>query len=323
MKVLFLGPYRQSDLNGFFSLNILRNISQKYSVCARPIYYIGGSNNPPKDICDLENNNMSEYEILIQNVRPKDCLLTNQFDKNIFIPILQSSDIDNDLFMNETLDSILVDEQYDTMDFIKINKNKIKIFDYSLFIKEDSTSVFDLGIWNKYTKLYTILDYYEDLHILYSIIRSFIKSNSIIPQEFCLVLFITNLSKQDSGLLQEYINNIYNTFKAAHTINKIVLVPIQANENNIVASHNSGTIFLDVVNNIKNKLNKKIATEKKKNIINIPDRMGEYLQYNNRLYTDFINTNTDHDICESIQKFLNNKATKTKQINKKHILELI
>lgn len=325
MKVLFIGPYRQSDIDGILSYNIIRNIKTQHSITIRPIYYHNQISNLPSDILDLENIELSEYDILIQHVKPKDCLLTNQFTKNILLPIIKTSEIENDLFIDNTITNILLDDDYSGMDFVINNKSKINIFDYSLMMQQNLNSIFDLGIWNKYKKLYSIVNFEEDKDIIYSMIRSFIFLRNTIPQEFCLCIFITSITQSNLNLIQEYIKHVYTKFEASHTINKIVIVPIETNETTVMSIHNTGDIFLDIPGNTKNKINKKIAEDRKKEIIDIGVEDKQNLENNREPTPKFISKSNDKLICDAVEGYLNTNQNSNTKNNpkKKHILELI
>lgn len=325
MNIFFIGPYRQDNFDGIFSRNIVNSLGEKHNIFARPIYYDGTDILQEIDSKTklFEDNDINQYDCLIQHVKPIDCLHTNQFKKNVLIPIIDEI-YEAEIFIDSTIDKILVDDIDDYTD--KLNNNKTEIFDYNLYIDIKKERIFDIGPLNALKKLYFVGEYKSNYDIILGLIRSFIHLRKQINQDYCLVLFAINITQNDIGFIQNYIQQAYKALNAVHTINKVIVIPISMSTEHVIAAHNSGDIFLNFNHCPYNQINKKIAQSLNKKIINKNKNFTNNLYTNNTFHTSAQPYMSDKDITDSIIDYLidekvNNTKLKTKKY--KHIADIL
>lgn len=327
MNIFFIGPYRQLSFDGIFCRNIIESISSKHSVFIRPIYYDGIDNvaELSSDMQNLEDNDIEKYDCLIQNVKPSDCLKTTLFDKNILIPIIDN-DINLDLFIDKTIDKILVDDE-EYYDNWLDRYNQTILIDYDIKFNIETKHTFDVGPLSHLKKFYFIGDYKKNHDVILSLVRSFIYLRAKISQEHALVLFVANISQSEAQFLQNYIQQTYTAYGIYHTINKIIVVPIIMNQEHIIAAHNCGDIYLNLNYQPKTHINEKIAQKLGKNIINKPQLHSKSLELNNSLVHSPQSSITDGDIVDSILNYIIDTKIankKSKEASKrKHITDII
>ncbi len=159
MNIFFIGPYRQNNFDGMFCRNIISSIGQKHNLFTRPIFYEKVENKQDIDnnILNYEDNDLKSYDCLIQNVKIPDVLNTNQFGKNIVIPIVGEDD--GELLFTQTISKILFDNE--SIDF-----EKVEVFDYDVSFQIDKTKVFDVGPLHAMKKFYFIGEYQKNYDII-------------------------------------------------------------------------------------------------------------------------------------------------------------
>jgi hypothetical protein len=322
MNIFFVGPYRQDNFDGILSRNIILSLAEKHNVFIRPIYYTGQDlvGQLDRDIELYEDDYREEYDCLVQHVKPSDTLLTTRFGKNITIPIVDTS-FDDKYYITHTVDKILIDADDANLSTL-INSSKVKPFDYTIHTQINKDKVFDVGPLNHFTKLYTISDYKDSQDTILSLIRSFIYLRTQLPQEYCLILFIINITQNDISFLQNYIQQTYKSLGASHTINKINIIPIPMSYEHTIAAHNSGNIFLNVTSN---SINKKIATHLNKPTIEPKTILTKSLLSNNTINKKPSYIINDQNIIDTIIDYFHNNINNTtkSKTKKQHISDLI
>lgn len=323
MNIFYIGPYRQNDFDGLESRNIIKSIAKKHDIFVRPIYYNGVDliANLDNDINKYEDSDLKNYDCLIQHVRPIDCLHTQQFNKNILIPIIEDYDF-VDYFIDYTIDKVLLD--YDSL-FADKYSQKSEHFDYDLYI-DNPKQIFDIGPLSAFKKFYFIGEYKHNKDIIFSLIRSFISLKDSISSEYALVLFAINISQSDLNTIQSYIHESYKTLGAVNTISKIVLIPIAMNAEQILSAHASADICLNFNNKPRTQINKKIAISLNKTIIDKPEYRNESLYTNDTTYQYMQPILTDKEIKDSLLNFMIDTKLSNKKKQHKyypHISEVI
>jgi hypothetical protein len=304
MNIFFIGPYRQNNFDGIFSRNIVESIAQKHSIFARPIYYEKSDSNSEikTSIDEYEDRDLKDYDCLIQNVRPVDCLYTNQFGKNILIPIIENN-LEEELFIHQTIHKILLDNDDQSIEENKDLSKKTEFFDYDVSVQIEKNRVFDIGPLHAMKKFYFIGEYQKNYDTVLSCIRSFVYIRSKIDSDYILVIFLINVSQTDLAFINNYIQQVYKIFNSPHTINRVVICPISMSLENISAAHNTGDIFLNYNSYPKNQINLKIAQKLNKHIVDKPNGSLS-LVANNNLNNSFDKTLSDKDITDSIINYL-------------------
>jgi len=296
MNILYLGPYRQKSIAGIASLFVLRNLiaTPNHKVSARPLYI---DNYQSSDIIDQnilssEKIILDHYDILIQNVYPKDSIKINSITKNIIIPIINEGSLDETTKNKlSEFDMILTDTKlsYNRLSNLD-NKitNKVKTYDYDVPIAPTlPDNQFNIGILNQTKKIYFIGNYINNITNIHNLCRSFIKNVSF--NECSLVLFLLDMTQQLKNDIDNKISEIYAENNIKYAINRIVIIPIDSTIENIVVAHQTGDILVDLQDDNTNTVNTKIATLLNKPIVSFGIEDHEHaLTRNNHIYNDAV-----------------------------------
>jgi|688.fasta_scaffold00408_10 hypothetical protein len=271
MKILYIAPYRLSNSIGYESINLLCNLyDMGLDVVSRPVFD-GTKTIKDKKFTDIleitENKQINSFDVIIQNVSILNYCYTSKIPYHIFWPITHNimpsyeqkqkyailDEKINYLYSNNTTKFIL-----DNID-IK-NKKELTYTINHRFYSQNNIGKYNLGIYSKYKKYYTIIDNLPE-YIVKDVIINFIKTfedNS----NTCLILYICNISQQTLETYNKYIKDMYNLFEINYSITNIVIVPIDNTISNVITAHNTGDIFLSLSDNIQtpfaNKLNRPI-----------------------------------------------------------------
>ena len=97
MKILFIGPYRQSDGWGNAAKEYIRALSkvEGAELAIRPIYMGSSYCDLEEDLLEYEFNDFREYDLVIQNVLPHLCEYNAKFKKNVILFYTESDNLQN------------------------------------------------------------------------------------------------------------------------------------------------------------------------------------------------------------------------------------
>lgn len=330
MNILYLGPYRQNSIYGINSLFVVQTLlNSKNNVTCRPLY-INHRHSPANayddTITKAELNVSTNYDILIQHTYVENCIKINNIKKNICIPILKDNNL-NKLIIEHLseFDTILVDNRldYHRLSQHKKIQNKVKIYDYDINISKAPQSPFNVGVYNAHKKLYFIGDYDENITNIHNLCRSFIV-NSHLNNEAVLLLFVTNLNEPKKSALESMIQSFYNQSDISYSTNKILIIPIEFNLDNLIVAHQTGNIFVDLVDNSTNSFHTKISSILKKSIIQFEPADLE-LTFNRNNFANakgFLGIK-EESVNSSIQKHINSTQITLTPTKKHHINSII
>jgi hypothetical protein len=257
MKILYIGPYRQNNSEGYLSLNLLLSCYlYSQEVLSRPIYNSQNLlklENHEKLVSSLENNTINTFDVIIQHLDIDSMIYTSKIPKHIFIPILNNKK--PSFFQKQKLSFLETKGLFVSCDKISsyILKNESLKYNTQIDVDVDlgliskTTGSFNFGLYNRYNKYYSIVDSYNENDIKELILHFIQKYQN---DSVCLVLFMTNVSQSVLDKYNSYIKNIYKNLKINYSINKIIIAPIELNHEILSAIHNTGNIYLDLENNI-------------------------------------------------------------------------
>lgn len=253
MNILYVGPYRLNNHVGYESLNFLLELSENYqNIISRPLYNqtdILKDDNLSSTLNKIENRSLSKIDIIIQHSDIDSLAYNSKFKYHLFIPITghglcklyqkqKYQFLDQKasfLYTNDTQEYILSDCSV---------KNKTKIANLiSDKLTTPSTGIFNFGLYNKYKKYYTIVDS-SDRTKLEQLIIDFITTYQ--PEQNCLVLFMTNVTQPVLDSYNKFIKKTYSSFNINFSINKIIISPVELNNTIIPAIHHTGSIYIDL-----------------------------------------------------------------------------
>jgi len=329
-NILYIGPYRQRDIDGLWSTALIQNMlsDRSKNIALRPIFLDNkcAIKNIDKSLCNQENICLSKIDTVIQHVPLNKARVIDSVDRNILVPIMSTNLVPKDV-IDQLLrfDGILVDNKPDS---IRIShsypslQKLVKNIDYVFDVDSSYKAGFNIGLLNNSEKLYMICNYKTNVRAIYDTIVSFI--GNIRSKDIVLVLFTLDISPSEKAELEKFIKEAYNSMDTKYSINRVVVAPITSDLNNIYAAHKSGDVFIDVVDYGSNSINLKIANSLKKNIIKIdPDYIFSLTDDSNKINQVGSLKISSQTINNSIKKYLEVRQVhntgslfKTNHINK-------
>jgi len=97
MNILYVGPYRQNNSDGYLSLNLLLDCYEYHTkIVSRPIFNSNNFiklENIEKLLSKIENNHITHFDVIIQHLDIDSFVYTSKISKYIFIPILDNKKI--------------------------------------------------------------------------------------------------------------------------------------------------------------------------------------------------------------------------------------
>lgn len=274
MNILYIGPYRQKDVNGLTSLQVLSYLysSNKHLVKSAPIYFDTSvsRDDVPETIIKSEQQSFDHYDTIIQYAHPDQLVKIDKISKNIAIPIISCNNIkETELEQLQRFDSILVDTKLSYNKLSRYNKirNKLYTFNYKMSSLDQTIqkSTYDIGVLQHSTKMYFIGNYNKNITNITNICKAFIAN--IKSKEYSLVLYLSGLDFSTKHNLENLVKQLYISNNLQYTINRIIVVPIDYNLVNLVRAHNTSDIFIDLQDDASNSFNQKIAKHFHKTII--------------------------------------------------------
>jgi hypothetical protein len=267
---------------GITSLFVLANLLSKSNtkISARPIYL---NNCEPVDIGDSsilasEKNRFDNYDMVIQNVDPKEAIKIHSVPKNVIIPILNERILDeNTISKLLDFDLVLTDTKNAYARIANTNhklSNKTKNYDYDIPMSSIPKNKFNIGILDNTKKLYFIGSYKHNVTNINYLCKSFIRNT--LNNECSLILFLFDIDAKIKNDIESMISKIYNENDIKHTINRVIVAPIDSTIDNILVAHQTGDIFIDLQDDNTNTLNNKLATILNKSIVSFTVDDYEY-----------------------------------------------
>jgi len=270
MNILYIAPYRLSNNIGYESLNILYNLHDMgYNIVSRPVFD-GSQTIKDQLLTDplkkIENNQTDTFDILFQHTSIQLVTYTSKIKKHIYWPITQNIIPSDDqkekyrIYSNRM--KILYTNDSDKMLLSSIGISSMVKFNYTINNRFEQIKYgnFNIGIYNRYNKYYTLVDSSMENTIKYLIIN-FVRTFSTTSN--CLLLFMSNINQTILDKYNQYIKDIYTKFDIKYNINKIIIVPIDLNCQNILSMHSTGDIFIS----LKNDIQTMFAVKMKKHIV--------------------------------------------------------
>jgi hypothetical protein len=253
MNILYVGPYRLNNSIGYESLNFLLELIENYkNIISRPLY---NQINSIKDdqtsslLNTIENKSLSKIDIIIQHSDIDSLTYNTKYLRHLFIPITSNRlcklyQKQKYQFLDQKVSFLYTN---DFQEYILSDcsvKNKIRITNFiSNKLAVTSAGVFNFGLYNNYKKYYTIVDS-SDRTKLEQLIVDFISIHHL--EQNCLVLFMTNVTQSILDSYNKFIKKTYSFFDINFSINKIIISPVEINNEIIPAIHNTGSVYIDL-----------------------------------------------------------------------------
>lgn len=269
MNILYFGPYRQHDDYGIQSKLYLDDFSKISNISSRPIYINNEYANKTDELFYSENHQNS-FDVLVQHLPISSMAVTHKIKHNICIPIVDNHNLSqSELEKLYYFDKILVDNHYllHILEQNNIDTNKIiKIKSFKAI--SDISIKFDLTSHNFTSKLYFIGDYYNNTNLIDNLIMNFLNITKL-HRNMSLLLFLYDTNANTIQTLSNKVKEIHQKLNIRNQMISIVPIPIQNEIKSLMTAHNTGDIFLDINEYSKCTLNRHIANQLQKKIIDI------------------------------------------------------
>lgn len=298
MSVLYLGPYRQTDINGQVSRFFLNTILSKYdpgSVVSRPIYLsneIGLLSKKIKFNTEVTNL-VSKYDILVQHMPIEHMQYMPGVAKlHYAFPI-----IDNLENFGLLADNLSILNYFDKI-FVQSNKEKntlAKIVDgdkIEVFIPQINKEEFNKIIKQKYKfanyesskKFYFIGNLNKDESIIKKIIFSMYVSTADWDISPICVFFLDFDHKPDIVSLDNEIKNIRKNFGLSEDYGKEIFIFKHFTEAELIVAHGSCDTYLSLNDSQTYYLQELYASICNNQIISLDDVYDTTIPYKNDQY---------------------------------------
>ena len=311
MGSLFVGPYRQNNINGLYSKTILQNIinsipESKFLIC-RNLFVDPIIINEFDDQSIKKHENItidSKINTLIQHVPPNAIYLSQYLDHNICIPILDNRILTDEQLYRLSLCTKVLTDSYLIYTQLKDYLSNIYFFQYDPIItREPIESKINLGAYHNTNKFYFMGTLQHNKDLLLDLMLSF----GIFSQTHdntSLVLLMFDANKKETDSIQNIVNSIYKQLNVNNVFVKIIYNSIPNKLETIIEYHQYCDVLLNINDNTRNSLQANYARVFGSNIINDYD-----LKYEKSIMrNDIINSNgfltpTQNSILEALQNF--------------------
>lgn len=329
-NILYIGPYRQRDMNGIWSKTLAHNIINGTSnnVLLRPIFLEPKSSIKELDpvLTKAERTKLDHIDTVVQHVPLSQAVVIDAVKKNILIPIVGPDLLSKNIAERlNKFDAILVDNKQDAVrlssgyPFLQKNIHNIN---YAFSINSSSSAKFDIELFHGSTKLYTLIDFKLNMRSVYDIIVSFIAN--IRSKNIVLVLFALDISPSEKSQLEGFIEETYKSMGIDYTVSRVMIAPITSDLNNICAAHRSGDVLIDAIDYGSNSINIALANSLGKSVLKIDTSYHFSLTSSSNKISHYGSFKLSSDIVNvSIKNYIENKNLthstslfKTHNINK-------
>ena len=331
MNSLFVGPYRQSDMNGLHSqalLNYLyRNVPKVGQLIARNIF-ISPNNimtNADQPYIKQTETFIGNIDTLIQHTPLDSIYLSQHISNNVCIPIMDNRIPQDDHIYRLSMCSKVLVDNYTNYKFLANLINNVHMVTYDPIFSIDGLPSINLGIYRDTNKMYFIGDYAGNRDLIKDLIMCFTVF-SLKNDNLSLVIFLTNAIQKDIQELQNLIQKIYKDLEVTNVFSKVVCTGIGSTIQSLIACHMSGDIYLNINDNPRNGLNSLYAQKFNHEILDLAEVGTHRIIARNGVISknNTYDTPTQSGIIDAMDRLLlrnNNKTTDL--IDKKELCEIL
>lgn len=245
-NILYIGPYRQQDGWGQAAKDYILSLAKTdNNVHCQPVYM---SNNLDLDISDelkkIENNKLSDYDIVIQNVLPMMMSKTDLYNIGLLFVENQnfnSTSVYNLNLMNEIWVSSSLEKQSLIDGGVVV---PIKVIGHALKIKKNNTTIFTDNI-RDYYKFYFIGEYIQRKNIKDLVAAFHLEFD--VTEKVALVLKLSGSDSADRPFresLSKDLENIKTKLRTKKYFHNELLITNRLTEDQLAALHNSCDCFV-------------------------------------------------------------------------------
>lgn len=239
-NILYIGPYRQKDGWGEAAKSYILSLKQTNNkLHCQPVYM---SNNIDSDIDSeikyLENNNLSHYDIVIQNVLPMMMSKTNLY--NIGLLFVENQNFNSTSIHNLNLmDEIWVSSSLEKNSLIDGGvTTQIKVIGHAIKVNKNNKNIFTEELKDHY-KFYFIGEYIQRKNIKDLIIAFHLEFD--ITEKVSLALKLSGCSEEQ---IRKDINSIKAKLRTKKYFHNELLITNNLTEYQINSLHNSCDCFV-------------------------------------------------------------------------------
>lgn len=326
MDSLFIGPYRQNNINGYWSNNLLHRIYENkpsnVKLIARNTYIDSltisdNSKNPLINDLELYREDLNITSI-VQHVPVDAIYLSQQVESNICFPILT-----NKILKQESIDrlnlctKIIVENQF-AYSYLSQLLPRVYLIE-NTFNNNVLAQDIDLGIYSRTIKMYFIGSYSSNRDIIFDLILTFVLF-SLRNDNMSLIIYLIDGNNQEIEHIKSFTKNIYDSLKISNIFPKVLPVSIPANISNIINCHKTGNIFLNINDDSRHYFHSSLAKHFGNNTLELIDLEHEYrIMRNDNIADSGFICPTQAGLATMMENIVNDTVT-TKQ-NETHRLE--
>jgi hypothetical protein len=247
MNILYIGPYKNISIDGIASRYLIDSLKliPNINLTIQNIIIDNKINNSFSYSEEKISGNLESFDIVIQHA-PVDMIVNDsRIKKLIIFPIM---DVVNEKIINmlsiKKFDKLLVNSKYHLDKLKKVFGSKVT------YLRYNKTGIpinkrYNIKFLNKTQKFYCVSSYKKEQNIIRKIILSFMMAFRTNPT-VSLILFLEDKPSELEQLnkdIAEYKKqlNLINDFK------KITIAPFDNTEESLLATHNSGDIYLSTI----------------------------------------------------------------------------
>lgn len=239
-NILYIGPYRQKDGWGLAAKDYILSLKEiNNNIHCQPVYM---SNNIDSDIDPkikyLENNHLSNYDIVIQNVLPM--MMTRTHLYNIGLLFVENQNFTSTSVHNLNLmDEIWVSSKLEKKSLIDGGvKKPIKVIGHAIKVEKNNKSIFTEELKDHY-KFYFIGEYIQRKNIKDLVTAFHLEFD--ITEKVSLVLKLSGCSDEQ---VRKDINNIKAKLRTKKYFHNELLITNNLTDYQMSSLHNSCDCFV-------------------------------------------------------------------------------
>jgi hypothetical protein len=269
INILYIGPYKNTNILGHASRDIIHELSRTNNICIRPLYIDNYFDNNVQDII-IQNLTKKKlegyYDIIIQHCPIN--LIVETFglcNKSVVIPLFEKI-VGSDLYNKklENIDHILVDSE-DYAEFLSDNYSiKATAFSYSKLYNVDTSM--SLPTYNNTIKFYSIYDDYDSA-IFNKTIEAFYQAFGD-NDDISYTYLINNKDRNTTSKITQEFEALKKDLGIKTNLFNVQVIMRELNLSELCSIHKYGNIFIDIEqNNFTSKIHRYIAQSYNKMII--------------------------------------------------------
>lgn len=239
-NILYIGPYRQKDGWGLAAKDYILSLKQtNNNIHCQPVYM---SNNIDSDIDseikNLENNNLSHYDIVIQNVLPMMMSKTHLY--NIGLLFIENQNFSSTSVHNLNLmDEVWVSSSLEKQSLIDGGvKTQIKVVGHAIEVKKNNKSIFTEELKDHY-KFYFVGEYIQRKNIKDLVTAFHLEFD--VTEKVSLVLKLSGCTEEQ---IRRDTNNIKARLRTKKYFHNELLITNSLTDYQMSSLHNSCDCFV-------------------------------------------------------------------------------